>query len=313
MKFRIQAPEINVNFWVFYFGIPLTVGYICGAFHAGIAYNFPTSISILFWMSLTWISWLIYHFATSASAALLNPSLPPLTVKLFVGVLIASLPVRFFTYSYIGFFDDHLLNGVTAPEAPPFELSIDFFQSYLKSWAGIYVLWVGANLFFDRQVGMSRYRDKRTVSERNIEPEITADDGRPSLGPTPENVFEASGSKPAIDETKSSPKVSLFLSRLPEAVGYNIKALRSEDHYVRTYTDSGESLQLFRLSDAVGELERLGYNGLQVHRSYWVSNDAVKFLEIDGRKWRLLLDNGLSVPVSQTYREAVTNAGFPEN
>ena len=42
-----------------------------------------------------------------------------------------------------------------------------------------------------------------------------------------------------------------------------------EDHYVRVFTDAGESLILLRLSDAMAEVRDVP--GLQIHRSHWVA------------------------------------------
>ena len=100
-----------------------------------------------------------------------------------------------------------------------------------------------------------------------------------------------------------------LLNRLsPERRG-EILALSMEDHYVRVFTDAGESLVLLRLSDAMAEVQDVP--GLQIHRSHWVASSAVDRTERwrDGRL-RVHLVNGLTLPVSRTFARAVREAGL---
>lgn len=90
-----------------------------------------------------------------------------------------------------------------------------------------------------------------------------------------------------------------LLGRLPAHVRGRIIALEMEDHYVRVHTDNGSALVLLRLSDAVAELAPLA--GRQVHRSWWVADDAIEHFERTGRAGQVRLSNGLTAPVSQRY------------
>jgi DNA-binding LytR/AlgR family response regulator len=65
-----------------------------------------------------------------------------------------------------------------------------------------------------------------------------------------------------------------------------------------------------RMRDAIDELE--GVRGLQVHRSWWVANDAVERVERDGDRLRLRLVNGLVVPVARSQTGAVKAQGWPQ-
>ena len=84
--------------------------------------------------------------------------------------------------------------------------------------------------------------------------------------------------------------------------------LRTEDHYLRIHTTAGSDLILFRLKDALAELD--GADGRQVHRSYWVARDAIETSERKGRKVILVLKNGENVPVSESFMPAVRDAGW---
>jgi len=99
-----------------------------------------------------------------------------------------------------------------------------------------------------------------------------------------------------------------FLDRIPPALGRNLLCIGAEDHYLRVYTDKGDDLILFRLSDAETELAAL--DGLRVHRSWWVSRDAVVAVNRDGRRVDLSLKNGLSVPVSRGQVRVLRDAGW---
>jgi DNA-binding LytR/AlgR family response regulator len=76
-------------------------------------------------------------------------------------------------------------------------------------------------------------------------------------------------------------------------------AISSEDHYVRLYSDRGDSLIAMRFSNAVAALTV--EDGMQVHRSWWVAADAVEAVNRAGEGLQLKLCNGLKVPVSRSY------------
>jgi LytTr DNA-binding domain len=95
-------------------------------------------------------------------------------------------------------------------------------------------------------------------------------------------------------QTQSQP---LFAARLPIGFGPLI-ALSSEDHYVRVHSAAVTALILIRLRDAIAELDP-AIEGMQVHRSWWVARAAVTGHKSDGRAIRLVLSNGLEVPVSR--------------
>jgi hypothetical protein len=108
-------------------------------------------------------------------------------------------------------------------------------------------------------------------------------------------VLSAAPHQPAADPH--------FLQRLPPQLGRDLVALEAEDHYLRVHTSRGSQLVLARMSDAVAQLG--GHDGLQVHRSWWVSADAVTAVDVKDGRTVLRLSNGLSAPVSRTYLQAV--------
>jgi hypothetical protein len=100
-----------------------------------------------------------------------------------------------------------------------------------------------------------------------------------------------------------------FYNRLPPKFrDASIRALSSEDHYLRVHTDRGEALILMRLYDAIREIE--GIEGSQTHRSWWVAKDAI--IEVVRKEGRpaFRVEGGLSVPISRTYQKALKDEAW---
>jgi DNA-binding LytR/AlgR family response regulator len=100
-----------------------------------------------------------------------------------------------------------------------------------------------------------------------------------------------------------------FLDRLPPKLrGATIRAVESEDHYLRIHTDRGSDLILMRFSDALAELE--GLEGAQTHRSWWVARNAVRDVARGEGRATLTLEGDLRAPVSRRYARALRAAGW---
>lgn len=100
-----------------------------------------------------------------------------------------------------------------------------------------------------------------------------------------------------------------FLDRMPPKLrGATLRAVQSEDHYLRLHTDRGSDLILMRLADALAELE--GIEGAQVHRSWWVARDAVRDVRRGDGRATLTLDGGLEVPVSRRHARTLRATGW---
>lgn len=122
------------------------------------------------------------------------------------------------------------------------------------------------------------------------------------------NVFLAR----QLIETHAAPPEAAparFLDRLPTKFkGASLWAVEAEDHYLRLHTDRGSDLILFRLSDALVELD--GLEGAQVHRSWWVARDAIRDVARGDGRAVLTLEGGLTVPVSRRHARALRSAGW---
>ena len=300
---------------VFYLGLPATVGFLLGTNKAGIGAFMTWPMSVTFWITVTLVAWGVFHAGTAITSRLLRPWRPSLTIKLAAGLFVASVPARLLINAYVGLYESVLTEGRTVEQLPQVALTVPFVIEYSKNWIGVYVLWIGCNLFFDRIIGLPRYREKtlqtrvvsaaptsESIGDAPIEDDDPATKGEVS---SEMNAVAAGGGALSTDVVGSP-----LLSKIPKHLGAQILMIRSEDHYLRVFTKLGNTLILYRLSEAVAELEGLGYRGLRVHRSYWVGLSSVEGVVIDGRKMNLHLINGEVVPVSRTYREIVRAAGI---
>jgi len=123
------------------------------------------------------------------------------------------------------------------------------------------------------------------------------------------NVFLARAQPVQTHAAEAGAAPARFPDRLPLKLrGAKIRAVQSEDHYLRVHTDRGSDLILMRLADALQELE--GLEGAQTHRSWWVSRAAVRAVSRGDGRATLTLDGDLSVPVSRRYARALRDAGW---
>ena len=116
----------------------------------------------------------------------------------------------------------------------------------------------------------------------------------------------ASSAKPVVQPEAVAP----FLQRLPAAWRDHLVALEMEDHYVRAHGPDTSALILLRMRDA--EKELVGYDGLRVHRSWWVARSAVTQVVRNGRNVKLQLEGGLEAPVARDRIIELENAGWFE-
>ena len=77
-----------------------------------------------------------------------------------------------------------------------------------------------------------------------------------------------------------------------------VECLKAEGNYVDVIGATSHKLLAYRFARAV---EEFGSSGIQVHRSYWVSRNAVSQVSKSGKSTVVVLKSGRTVPVSNTY------------
>ncbi|MEP2531244.1 LytTR family DNA-binding domain-containing protein [Shimia sp.] len=98
------------------------------------------------------------------------------------------------------------------------------------------------------------------------------------------------------------------LERRPEGLSGIIQFMRMEDHYLHVHTNEGTGMMLHRMSDAKRELTNT--DGLQVHKSWWVSAAAVDEIRHENRKRVIRTKDGTEIPVGRSFEGALKSAGW---
>ena len=95
-----------------------------------------------------------------------------------------------------------------------------------------------------------------------------------------------------------------FFELISEEKRGEVILLKSELHYVQVVTKQGRSLILYSLKNAIRELEKV--DGLQPHRSYWVSRAHIVSTKKNGREGQIVMSNGMIVPVSRARVQEIS-------
>ncbi len=122
---------------------------------------------------------------------------------------------------------------------------------------------------------------------------------RAYLRPAPPKADEQPVSEPptAVVEPPA------FLRRLDADLGQELLHVSASDHYLHVVTRRGETRFLMRFRDAIEELAELP--GYRIHRSHWVSKDALSEIRQEGRRHIAVLVNGVELPISQANLDAL--------
>jgi hypothetical protein len=244
--------------------------------------------------------WWLSELFSRATARGLRPWLPPVWLVLTLGALASALASRWW-HPWLFW----VLRPVLQPEAPGNYWSTTrdladpaYLAALLKvSIPGI-TFWLLGNLLFDRASGTSRFKSMA----------VTSTGDPPADSPIVSGLTPAStGSGPAAaavadpaprGQPAQRPRFLSRLVRFADADESTVLAVEAEDHYVKVHTLRGSELIYYRFADAIEDLA--GCDGLQVHRSFWVRRSAISELQTHGRQGRLVLTNGLKIPVSQS-------------
>jgi LytTr DNA-binding domain len=260
---------------------PVLAGVVLGANQTRAGAYLPWLLSIGYWVSISLITWLSLAVGTIATHVLLRPWSPPAWLCWLAGAVAGSLMARPLIYSTAAIFRP-MMQAPVLREMPPMAPTAEFLGYYITNWSVIIAMWLAACWLTEK------WRHEASRSGDAVSPDWAEGDGQ------------------WADNWEND----AFLRRIPNALGRDILALHSEDHYVRVYTRHGDALILAAISDAVRALELNCSPGQRVHRSWWVANGAISGSEVRGRKLVVSLANGIEVPISQTYREIVKVSGL---
>ena len=252
---------------LFWFGVPLFIGLLLGWAGAGSARLLPKAVGLLFVMSGVLPSWWLYGL-TGLTLRRLFPRLALPLVLLLSPVIAAFLlhPVYSARYALFGLPD--IARKYAEVEGP-----LAMILTYLYGNALGIISFPLIALFF---LKMFRLDVLQWIGH------ITAP------------------AAPARPDTQPG-----VIARLPAHLGTDIHALVAAEHYLRVVTARGEAMVLYRLGDAIRDMEVAGIPGIQTHRSYWIAQAAIAQHNRDGSRLTLITPTGLAVPVSRSYRQAL--------
>lgn len=197
---------------------------------------------------------------------------PPLWIITLAGPIIAALLLHGPIAEILSLSGSFQVMGSGLGQSVPLRLEWQSLDRFFLNLTPGTITWVALNYIFDRVMGVPRYR----------------------YGMLKKDMAEGSKNERPAQTTP------LLLERVTPSERGDLFAIRAEDHYVRVYTDVGEDLTLLRLSDAIKMTHPVA--GMQIHRSIWVANAAIKKFRRSGHGGVVQLMNGIELPVSRSYR-----------
>ena len=241
--------------------------------------GFPAGLA--FYAGHAFLPWWTTCAMTSLAMLALAQFKPPPYILMAIG----SIAAAFITLPYTNW-----LTGVWDSYWPTEELKHQiaplFSPEFWRYTTSATVIWFIVNFIFDRFLGLPRYRYKIPR-------------GYDFHDPWPKNAEDAEPE--AAVSTSERPG---FLKRVPARLEISeVLALKAEQHYIRVYTKEREYMVLYRFSDAVRELD--SGVGTQVHRSFWVSTQAIDLVKPRAKKFSIKLSTGDEIPVSAPYHAIV--------
>ncbi|MGE0581526.1 MAG: LytTR family DNA-binding domain-containing protein [Steroidobacteraceae bacterium] len=255
---------------LFYLAAPLLVSVLLGWNRMLVGTHMSRAGSTLFWTGLVGIVWIAAIVGTRLVGALVHRLHWPTWLRAFTGALVGILlfywPIARYRHFGLGLLPDEFMQLAPPLPWPTFEYLPRLFANTLP---GV-LYWVVAYAVFEKWLG-----------------------NRESL-PTELPAMAGAGAEATLR------------ARLPAHLDAEIIALKAEDHYVRVYTEKGDTLVHYRFRDAVQDLR--GVDGLQVHRSYWVRRASITGRFTKAHNQILRVGDNLSIPISRSFQRALDSS-----
>ncbi|MGJ3230802.1 MAG: LytTR family DNA-binding domain-containing protein [Oceanicaulis sp.] len=273
----------RVRLMLAFYGLaPVVTGLLFGMNHSGSARELSTPGSVIYWMGIAFIFWLVLDLSSRACLAVLKPWKPPVWAGLLAGSILAMVAFAPILQVYSREVFALLADPDTAYSPPRTVMSAGGDVVQLLKFSVVPAYWLTLTWVFGRLFGypgyLAAYRPAPSVS--------------PVLGAAAQTVPAREG----------------LFAEIPARLGLDVISLHAEDHYVRVCTRLGDTLIRYRFNDAIKEAARLG--GVQVHRSHWVRVEAVDAVLTEDGARRLRLKNGMEIPVSRTYLGVLKAVGL---
>ena len=313
-----QAPRPGTSTWVaFYVAAPLIMALPLGWYGAGIGAEWPRTTSMLLWGSVCLLSWILSDLLARLLARLPGASRAPAWVLLVGGYLLNLLASSLYNPAIVKGLVDLRLALETPAVTDYFNVErslLDPGYLWLLLAAGIpgLFVWLAGNYALERIAGVPRLRRSalRVGPAEPIGAVASAADRTPAhAATTPASpTAPAAPAEPAALTEPPLPRFFLRLARLTDLRTEELVAIEAEDHYIQVHSTRGKELVYYRFKDALEDLRDL--DGLQIHRSAWVSRNGISALEEEGRALQVVLVTGARMRASLSNRGALLQAGF---
>lgn len=279
---------------VFYFSVPALAGFMLGWHQAGLGQFMSVWASIVSWIIHFEIFWFVGLFALVIARVLIGGITGNLAVHLMFSSVLTVLIVRPIFWVTYELRLSYVLNAGADPVETVrpfifFEPTLDFLAALSDLYLQDVLLWP-LTTYFVARYGWLPFSLLRTGKAAT--PEVKQ--GRHFDG-------ETSSGKVSPPDIARLP----FILRLKPQLGTDIITLKAEGHYVRVVTEKGEELIYYRFGDAI--LQMAPY-GIQVHRSYWISNSQLNHEDTVLAGSELRLKNEMVVPVGSTFIRGLKEA-----
>jgi hypothetical protein len=278
-------PSIK-DYLLFYLLVPFCLSILFTSFEIRLVSGMPFLDGLGYMMIHLAAAWWGIDLGSRVMRRLCASWRPPASAIIVMGFFVMLVPLTFFFQA---------LGEIYAARYPSFAAART--DTVMPSWSLQYVLHFlrfSVTALPMYIVGAYGYQFVTGVAWYSYE--------QPPSGQAP--TAEADGQAAPTTNTREQPQAQLLSNcQLPaDAV---LLAIKAEEHYIRVWSDQGTDLIRYRFQDVADLLEP--YSGIRVHRSWWVNANAVVSVAKKGRSLELALGDGLKVPVSLAYKEAVSS------
>ncbi|MEJ2138728.1 MAG: LytTR family DNA-binding domain-containing protein [Gammaproteobacteria bacterium] len=295
-----QRPPRPLDYFLYFLGIPVALAIVFSMVGIRLTYGMPYIDALVYMLAHMFTAW----WSVNLGAAVIKYSFrswrPPTLSICLLGVLISLIPAAFLFMRLGDFY---------ATLYPVF--AVNRTDNILPSWSLAYL---GHFIRYSLPVvptflaGVYGYRYATGVDWFGYPPAKKDNTPPPPAGRTPQKQT----GDPASEHPEGLPELTSAAPKRATAAlveGSKLRddarliAVKAEQHYIKIWSDQGTDLVRYRFKDLLNTLK--GYNGSQVHRSWWIDLDNVKSWRKAGRKIELLVDDTLKVPVSLSHKDTV--------
>ncbi|ARN72928.1 hypothetical protein BST96_01690 [Oceanicoccus sagamiensis] len=263
---------------LYFCAVPVLIGVYFGWFKAdqGGQDLMVRFVLVPYWVGFFQLGWLAVIASALLGFEIMKPWRAPLWLVSLLAPAALSWLGAYLINIYIEFLNA-LMPQVIGKSSPlAMSLSLDFFINFLSFMAPNLLLFTAQNYYFATALKQPIYR-------------YDLQHGEP-----------LSQTDPAPIPTRPEPGFVKLLSSNNQG---ELQAVHAQEHFIKVWTDAGSELIRFKFGTAMMELEC--HQGMQVHRSYWVADAAVKQVKKAGSKYLIVLNNDEVIPVSQSYLRQV--------